>query len=140
MVSIGNATSIHVGSTHGFPCFVGEDKNGQLPASFVPLGINWMPEMDRYFIDLMLEQVYEGNKVDHTFNEQAWGHMLVSFNRRFGLQCDKCVLEDRYITLSRQYEDISNLLNLNGFTWDETEQMVAADDDVWEACIKVHFF
>ena len=95
--------------------------------------------MDRYFLDLMLEQVHEGYKV-HTFNEQAWDHILVSFNKQFGLQCDKCVLEDRYISLTKLYEDISHLLNLSGFTWDENEQMVVADDDVWEACIKVHFF
>lgn len=95
--------------------------------------------MDRYFIGLMLEQVHEGNKVDHTFNEQAWAQMLVLFNQTFGLQCDKYVLEDRYICLTKQYDDVSNLLNLSGFAWDETQQMVTADDEVWEACIKVHF-
>ncbi|KAF3446171.1 hypothetical protein FNV43_RR11350 [Rhamnella rubrinervis] len=117
-----------------------EDKNDQSPASTLPLGIDWTPPMDRYFLDLMLEQVHEGYKVDHTFNEQAWDHMLVSFNKRFGFQCDKCVLEDRYISLTKLYEDISHLLNLSGFTWDETKQMVVADDDVWEACIKKHPF
>ncbi|XP_048332027.1 uncharacterized protein LOC107419928 isoform X2 [Ziziphus jujuba] len=115
----------------------GEDKIDRYPASIVPLSIDWTPQMDCYFIDLMLEQTHEGNKVDHTFNEQAWTQMLVLFNQTFGLQCDKCFLEDRYMCLRKQYDDITNLLNIGGFAWDETQQMVTADDEVWEACIKV---
>ncbi|XP_048332023.1 L10-interacting MYB domain-containing protein isoform X1 [Ziziphus jujuba] len=114
----------------------GEDKIDRYPASIVPLSIDWTPQMDCYFIDLMLEQTHEGNKVDHTFNEQAWTQMLVLFNQTFGLQCDKCFLEDRYMCLRKQYDDITNLLNIGGFAWDETQQMVTADDEVWEACIK----
>ncbi|KAI8027089.1 L10-interacting MYB domain-containing protein [Camellia lanceoleosa] len=100
--------------------------------------IAWTKPMDRYFIDLMLGQVFEGNRVENIFNKQAWVCMIASFNEKFGLQFDKCVLENRYLSLMKQYDDISTLLNKNGFAWDEIEQKVTADDDYWEAYIEEH--
>lgn len=103
-----------------------------------PLIIDWQPTMDRYFIELMLEQMHGGNKIDHTFNEQAWTHMVESFNEKFQLTCDKYILENRYITLMKECENISSLLNCSGFSWDATQQMVIADDAVWESYIQVN--
>ncbi|XVF89512.1 hypothetical protein PTKIN_Ptkin19aG0135700 [Pterospermum kingtungense] len=37
----------------------------------------------------------------------------------------------------KQYDDLSDLLNHSGFTWDEAKQMIAANDDVWELHIKI---
>ncbi|XP_059640663.1 L10-interacting MYB domain-containing protein [Cornus florida] len=116
----------------------GEAEDGQFPANRADPMIDWTPPMDRHFIDLMLELLHQGNKVEHTFNEQAWVHMIVSFHEKFGLQYDRCVLENRYMHLMKQYIDISSLLNQNGFAWDEAHQIVAADDDAWEAYIKDH--
>ncbi|PON85084.1 Myb/SANT-like domain containing protein [Trema orientale] len=113
-----------------------DEKNDQSPVDAVPLRIEWTPPVNRYFVDLMLEQVQKGNKIDNTFNEQAWAYMLKSFHKRSGLKCDKCVLEDRYLWLKKQYDDICKLLSCTGFEWDETKQMVIAENDVWEAYIK----
>lgn len=93
--------------------------------------------MDRFFIDLLLEQVHEGNKIDRAFNEQAWIHMVESFNENFALLLNKNELENQYICLMKQYDDISDLLNHSGFVWDEAKQMVVANNDVWEVYIKV---
>jgi hypothetical protein len=96
--------------------------------------------MDQYFIDLMLEQLHRGNKIGHTYNEQAWTWMIALFNKKFGLFCDKDVLQDRYLSLMKVYTDVMDLLNRNGFAWDGSYQMVTANDEVWEAYIKVQFF
>lgn len=93
--------------------------------------------MDQVFIDLLLEQVRERNKIDRVFNEQAWICMVESFNKKFGLQLDKNILESQYICLMKQYDDITNLLSHSGFVWDEAKQMVVASDDVWEVYIEV---
>lgn len=102
--------------------------------------INWTPQMDRYFIDLVLEKLHSGNKVDHTFEDLEWVEMIASFNKRFGPCFDKYVLETRLICLMNQYRDIRNLLAQQGFAWDDAQQMVTAADDAWEAYIKVRFF
>ncbi|KAF8400481.1 hypothetical protein HHK36_013779 [Tetracentron sinense] len=117
---------------------IGERKDDQEPASGDCLSTEWTPSMDRYFIDLMLEQVHEGNKNDYTFKEQAWTHMVSLFNEEFQLHYDKYVLESRYISLMKQCNDIKNLLNQSEFAWDEIRQIVTANDDVWDAYVKEH--
>jgi hypothetical protein len=94
--------------------------------------------MNRYFVDLMLEQVHGGNKSDHIFNEQAWAHMVKLFNDKFGLTCDKYSLEKQYVSLMKDCNEISSLLSHRGFAWDGTQQMVTADDATWEDHVKVH--
>lgn len=64
--------------------------------------------------------------------------MLLVFNAKFGSQYDKDVLKSRYTNLWKQFNDVKNLLGQNGFSWDETREMVVADDYVWNAYLKVN--
>lgn len=98
----------------------------------------WTPPMERYFIDLMLDQVEKGNRVGHTFNKQAWTDMLIIFNEKFGSKYDKDVLKGRYKNLWEQYNDVKILLQQPGFVWDETGQLVIASDQVWDSYLKKH--
>lgn len=93
--------------------------------------------MELFFIDLMVEQVNCGNKIGDSFNEEAWTHITKAFSTRFGVQCDKQFLEDRYCCLMKRHDNISNHLNENGFAVDETLQMTLAGDDFWEEYLKV---
>ncbi|XP_010548574.1 PREDICTED: L10-interacting MYB domain-containing protein [Tarenaya hassleriana] len=98
----------------------------------------WTPSMERFFIDLMLEHMHRGNRIGHTFNKQAWNEMINVFNVKFGSQYDKDVLKSRYTNLWKQYNSVKNLLGHDGFSWDENQQMVIGDENVWSAYIKVH--
>ena len=64
-------------------------------------------------------------------------HMVQAFNARWGLQSDKQVLMDQYFCLMKKHDDISNILSHSEFTWNETLQTLNAEDDVWDAYIKV---
>ncbi|RDY09585.1 L10-interacting MYB domain-containing protein, partial [Mucuna pruriens] len=98
----------------------------------------WTPEMDRYFIDLMLEQVAQGRKYeDHLFSKRAWKHMSSLFNAKFNFQYEKDVLKNRHKTLRNLYRGIKNLLAQPGFSWDEKRNMVIADNHVWDEYLKV---
>ncbi|GLT76089.1 hypothetical protein SLA2020_477700 [Shorea laevis] len=110
----------------------------QIPATNDRTRTYWTPTMERYFIDLMLEQMHRGNRMGHTFNKQAWTDMLAVFNAKFGSQYDKDVLKSRYTNLWKQFNDVKNLLGQTGFSWDEARQMVLADDYVWSDYIKAH--
>ncbi|KAI9106959.1 hypothetical protein K1719_022487 [Acacia pycnantha] len=117
----------------------GEEKNGGFPSVYDAAStIQWTESMECCFIDLMLEQVNQGNRVENRFNRLAWAHMIEAFSAKSGLQCDKQILEDQYFCLMKQHDDINCLLNHDGFVWDETLHMVIAENDVWEAYIKDH--
>ncbi|KAH6768903.1 hypothetical protein C2S51_014239 [Perilla frutescens var. frutescens] len=98
----------------------------------------WQPPMDHYFIQLMLDQVSRGNHIDGLLRKQAWREMISSFNAKFGLNYAVGVLKNRYKTLRRQHSLIKNLLEADGFTWDDARRMVTADDRVWQNYIKAH--
>ncbi|KAI9080308.1 hypothetical protein K1719_037702 [Acacia pycnantha] len=99
----------------------------------------WTPEMDQHFIDLMLEQVGEGNKFDdHLFSKRAWKHMSSMFNAKFKSQYEKDILKNRHKTLRNLYRTVTKLLAQTGFSWDEKRKMVTADSNVWDEYIKVH--
>ncbi|KAM7275277.1 hypothetical protein ACFE04_017143 [Oxalis oulophora] len=98
----------------------------------------WQPPMDRYFIDLMLDQVHKGSYIDGSFRKQAWTDMIISFNSKFGFNYDFDVLKNRFKTLRRQHNVMKNLLQLDEFSWDDARQMVTADDSVWQNYIRTH--
>jgi len=118
---------------------IGEGKGGQNPTFGDRTRTYWTPPMDHYLIDLLLEQVHRGNKLGQTFITQAWIDMVTSFNAKFNSHHDKDVLKNRYKHLKRQYNDVKILLQLSGFSWDETREMVTADDHVWDAYTKVNY-
>ncbi|PON64455.1 Myb/SANT-like domain containing protein [Parasponia andersonii] len=110
----------------------------QTQLSFDRSRTHWTPAMENYFIDLMLDQVHRGNRMGHTFNKQSWNDMVMMFNANFGSPYDVNVLKSRYTNLWKQFNDIKNLLDQNGFYWDSRGQMVVAEKYVWEAYIKAH--
>ncbi|KAJ7958477.1 L10-interacting MYB domain-containing protein [Quillaja saponaria] len=120
------------------PALMTSEVNIDHYSNFYVPSVEWTEQQENYFIGLMKDQISKGNMIDSTFSEQAWTCMTESFNENFRLQCDKQFLEDRYIFLMKQHYDISNLLNNSGFVWDETRQMVVAESNDWEACIKDH--
>lgn len=115
----------------------GEEKDDYLCSSSGPPSVEWTPVMDRCLIDLMLEQVNRGNKVGETFTEQAWADMAESFNAKFRLQADMFTLENRYILMMKERDDVNSILNLDGFVWDGEKQTIVAEDEHWEAYVKV---
>lgn len=99
---------------------------------------DWTTDMDQYFIALMLDQVGKGNKILNTFSKQAWTDMLALFNAKFGPQHGKRVLRHRYKKLCKYYSDVTFLLKQDGLSWDETQQMIVAEENVWDAYTKVY--
>ncbi|KAL3023262.1 hypothetical protein AAZX31_04G058600 [Glycine max] len=122
---------------------ISETKAGETKGSRNPSGTDrtrtyWTPPMDRCLIDLLLEQVKHGNRLGQTFIAQAWNDMITTFNERFKSQYDKDVLKNRYKHFRKQFNDVDHLLQQGGFSWDDTREMIDAEDHVWDAYTKAH--
>lgn len=99
---------------------------------------DWTLAMDQYLVKLMTDQMRKGSKINGTFKKQAWRDMINLFNAEFGYQHRKSFLKYRYRKLKTYYTDLRMLLEVRGFSWDEKQQMVVADDGVWDDYIKVY--
>ncbi|KAE9586427.1 putative Myb/SANT-like domain-containing protein [Lupinus albus] len=99
--------------------------------------IHWTPLMERYFVDLMLEQKRRGNRVGHTFKKEAWIEMQKMLNTKFASEYDKDAMKLYYANLWNRFNDVKNILCHKDFTWDGSNEMVLADDEVWDAYIQV---
>ncbi|XP_004497637.1 uncharacterized protein [Cicer arietinum] len=120
------------------PTSTSKGVDGQTPPTISQSKIDWSPMMDRVFVELMLDQVRKGNKIDRTFTRQAWGDMAELFNDRFGCHYGKVVLKNRFNVLRRHYGSINVLLGKEGFSWDKKQHKVVADDQVWQKCIRAN--
>ncbi|KAF1858707.1 hypothetical protein Lal_00044740 [Lupinus albus] len=100
--------------------------------------IHWTPLMERYFVDLMLEQKRRGNRVGHTFKKEAWIEMQKMLNTKFASEYDKDAMKLYYANLWNRFNDVKNILCHKDFTWDGSNEMVLADDEVWDAYIQAY--
>ncbi|XP_050367174.1 L10-interacting MYB domain-containing protein-like [Argentina anserina] len=98
----------------------------------------WSMPLEKVLADLMLEQVAQGNRSNNAFNNQAWKHIHNEFNRQTGLNYDKQQLKNHHSVLRRSYHSVKSLLDQDGFSWDKSRCMVAAESDVWANYIEKH--
>lgn len=124
----------------GFTTLVGEENKGHHHDRGEMLSIHWTPAMNRHLIDLLLDQALGGNKIGHVFMPEAWSQIVAMFNFKFGYHYYEDALNSQARHLRGQYKDIKILLEQNGFSWDDTREMVVAEDYVWDAYMKVNFY
>lgn len=85
----------------------------------------------------MLEQVLGGNRLNNGFSKKAWKHICEEFNKRSGQKFDKQQLKNRHGVLRRLYNNIKSLLDQECFSWDKSQCLVVAEDEVWVKYMKV---
>ncbi|KAF6151540.1 hypothetical protein GIB67_016352 [Kingdonia uniflora] len=95
--------------------------------------------MDRYFLDLMLEQVCVGQKNEKSFTKIAWADMKKKMNEKYeNMNDDKEVLKNRHKKLKNIYTILKALQNQSRFGWDDEKHMVTADSYARDEYLKEH--
>ncbi|XP_031271525.1 L10-interacting MYB domain-containing protein-like [Pistacia vera] len=92
----------------------------------------WTTFLTKVLTDLMVDQVYKGNRKNNSFNRKAWRCICDEFYKKTGLKWDKEQLKNRYSVLRRQYGLVKSLLDHGDFfTWDDSSGTIIATDEAW---------
>ncbi|KAK9286609.1 hypothetical protein L1049_015466 [Liquidambar formosana] len=97
----------------------------------------WTPSRDAYLVELFIEQHNCGRTAYNEFKNEVYRSVTRDFNKKFGLNLEENQIKNRYNVMKKDFGVVKTLLSHTGFHWDETRQMVAADDKVWDSYIAV---
>ncbi|KAL8135801.1 hypothetical protein AgCh_010422 [Apium graveolens] len=98
----------------------------------------WTPMMDSAFIQSMLNQQYEGHRIDGTFTSQAYVNMVAEMRQKLNIELNKAHLKNRLKTLKDHFTqcyDLFREVGLSGFSWNSESKLFEATEDVWDQLI-----
>ncbi|KAG6538249.1 hypothetical protein ZIOFF_003362 [Zingiber officinale] len=98
--------------------------------------IKWTEEMDRIFIDAMLEQQVNGNRIGDTFTSSAYKDMVVICSEKIEIPLTKDNLKNRIETLKSHFNSCYDLFkNASGVQWHAESRRFEAEEAVWKQLI-----
>lgn len=97
----------------------------------------WTPSRDAYLVELFIEQHNLGRTAYNEYKNEVIRSVTRDFNKKFGMNLEENQIKNRYNVMKKDYGVVKALLSNTGFGWDETRQMVVADDKVWDSYITV---
>ncbi|KAF2322749.1 hypothetical protein GH714_030163 [Hevea brasiliensis] len=100
----------------------------------------WTPSRDAYLVELFIDQHNCGRTAYNEFKNEVIRSVTHDFNKKFGMNLEENQIKNRYNVMKKEYGVVKTLLSHTGFGWDETRQMVVADDKVWDSYIAVVVF
>lgn len=102
----------------------------------------WTVEQENTLIDIMVEHVDKGNRLNKRFSGPAWKKIAVEFNMKTGKKYKLRQFQSKYTKLKKRYKAFTDLKKLpTGFGWDPNLNTATAPDNVWERYIMVnHLF
>jgi hypothetical protein len=97
----------------------------------------WTPTRDAYLVELFIDQHNCGRTAYNEFKNEMIRSVTRDFNKRFSMNLEESQVKNRYNVMKKDYGVVKTLLTHTGFGWDESRQMVVADDKVWDSYIAV---
>ncbi|KAJ7001447.1 hypothetical protein NC653_011768 [Populus alba x Populus x berolinensis] len=95
----------------------------------------WTPTRDAYLVELFIDQHNCGRTAYNEFKNEMIRSVTRDFNKRFSMNLEESQVKNRYNVMKKDYGVVKTLLTHTGFGWDESRQMVVADDKVWDSYI-----
>ncbi|XP_010268739.1 PREDICTED: uncharacterized protein LOC104605605 [Nelumbo nucifera] len=93
--------------------------------------------MDKALIELLVDQVALGNKIDKGFRTFAYTSVCKEMTARFNIDMRTPHTKKRMRTLKPIYMEAKKLLETSGFGWNETKNQIIADLVVSDDYIKM---
>ncbi|KAL6541518.1 hypothetical protein OROGR_011004 [Orobanche gracilis] len=98
----------------------------------------WPKLVVKEFIDIMVDEVTNGNMPNGVFNTRTWTSMTTKLNFKAKSSYKKEQLKAKMHRLRALYREFSALVNHTGFGWDPETNTVTASEEVWKDYIRVH--
>ena len=97
----------------------------------------WGCNLERIFIDIMVDEVNKGNMAGGIFNPNTWRRMLFEVNSQGKRNFNLKQLKQKFNRLRATHREFSDLLKQTGFCWDAETNSVTALDETWKNYIQV---
>lgn len=97
----------------------------------------WPKLVVKEFIDVMVDEVTNGNMPNGVFHTRTWTSMTAKLNFKTKLSYKKDQLKAKMHRLRALYREFSALLNHTGFGWNPETNTVTASEEVWKDYIRV---
>lgn len=97
----------------------------------------WSPAEDKLLLTLLAEQVRKDGKKASDFSDETWDEMTLKFNIMMSSNKTKSNMITRLNIWRKMYDIFSGIIQEEGFLWDDSREMVIAEDAVWDNYIKV---
>ncbi|XP_076954019.1 two-component response regulator-like APRR1 [Bidens hawaiensis] len=100
---------------------------------------HWTTPMDTAFLQAMITEKDNGNRIDGTFTPQAYTNMVEELSKAFEMDLTKDHLKNRLKTLKYHFSKFYDVLkgdSMSSFSWDLSTKLLGAEEEVWEKLIK----
>jgi hypothetical protein len=96
-------------------------------------GIEWSPEEDDLWLELLLERVHNGTIVRGIVNQKTWVELTNKMNVRATRVFNPSQLSSKYTRFRKDHKDFSGLLNHEtDFGWDPILNILSGTLTQWE--------
>ncbi|XP_059648899.1 L10-interacting MYB domain-containing protein-like [Cornus florida] len=99
----------------------------------------WSTQLERCFVDIMVEEVNKGNMPSGIFTSKCWKKIAEEFKNKTNHAYNVKQLKAKFNRLRTKHCEFSTLLNeTTGFGWDAETNTVTADEETWQTYLRAH--
>ena len=98
----------------------------------------WAPQLEKLFIDIMLEEINKGNMANRQFRSDTWKKMLATLNELGKRSFTMTQFKGKFNRMRLLHHEFSTLINQTGFGWDVETNIVHALEESWQNYCRVN--
>lgn len=96
----------------------------------------WTPAHHKIFVNLCLEQTFEGNKPGTHFTKLGWRNIVESFYEKTGLSYGKTQMKNHWDVTKAQWKAWVKLIGDSDMKWDPISNKFGASEEDWAKYIQ----
>lgn len=99
--------------------------------------LKWTTPMDKVFLDALIAEEINGNRVDGQFTSKAYENVVKECTKRLSYPFTKDHLKNRLKTIKTNFGEVHDLFHASGWGWDEETKLFNNEEEIWQSLIEV---